>query len=95
VIQRQRLALVEDRQVVMSVAGHADHIGHMIMFQVLPGEQRTDATTDGSTYLASVFNNAAINNARQCIFHHLEDASLIPSELPEPRSVEVSTDHPE
>jgi hypothetical protein len=67
----------------------------MIMFQVLPGEQRTDATTDGSTYLASVFNNAAINNARQCIFHHPEDTSLIPSKLPEPRSAEVSTDHPE
>jgi hypothetical protein len=67
----------------------------MIMFRVLPGEQRTDATADGSTYLAGVFNDAAINNARQCIFHHPDDASLIPSELPEPSSAEVSTDHPE
>jgi hypothetical protein len=67
----------------------------MIMFQVLPGEQRTDVTADGSTYLAGVFNDAAINNARQCVFHHPEDASLIPSELPELRSAEVSTDHPE
>ena len=27
-IQRQRLALVEDGQVVMGMAGHADHVGH-------------------------------------------------------------------
>jgi hypothetical protein len=56
---------------------------------------QTDSTPQGSTYLAELFNDATIYNARECIFHHLGDASLIPAELPEPRAVELSTDHPD
>jgi hypothetical protein len=52
-------------------------------------------TADGSTHLAGVFNGATINNARERIFYHPDDASMIPSELPAPRAVELSTHHPE
>jgi Protein of unknown function (DUF4238) len=65
----------------------------LMMFQILAGEKQIDTTAEGSTHLASVFNEATINNARERIFYHPDDASMIPSELPAPRAVELSTDH--
>ncbi|MCV7401285.1 DUF4238 domain-containing protein [Mycobacterium fragae] len=67
----------------------------LTMFQIMAGEKQIDTTADGSTYLAGVFNDATINNTRERIFYHPDDVSMIPSELPVPRAVEISTDHPE
>jgi hypothetical protein len=71
------------------------HTTGLMMFQILASEKQTDTTAEGSTYLAGVFNDATINNARERIFYHPDDASMIPSELPAPRAIELSTDHPE
>jgi hypothetical protein len=72
----------------------------LMMFQHLTGEPHYvvsghfDATAEGSTHLAEQFNAATIRNARECIFHHPDDASLVPAELPEPRYDELSTSDP-
>lgn len=37
---------------------------------------RTDATLDGSTYLARIFNETTIDSARDFLFHHPDDGNL-------------------
>lgn len=72
----------------------------LMMFQHLTGEPHDvvsghfDTIAEGSTYLAEQFNAATIRNARECIFHHPDDASLVPAELPEQRYDELSTSDP-
>lgn len=53
----------------------------------------TDATMRGSVYLANLFNEATIGNARESILHHPDDESLIPADLPAPRDKELDTSH--
>ena len=54
---------------------------------------QTDVTMQGSAYLADLFNEATISNARESIFHHPDDESLIPAELPARRDKELDTSH--
>jgi Protein of unknown function (DUF4238) len=53
-----------------------------------------DSVAAGSTASANDFNEATIRNARESIYHHPEDAALVPQQLEEPRAREVVTEHP-
>lgn len=53
-----------------------------------------DSVAAGSTALADDFNNAAISNARESIYHHPDDSALVPKRLDEPRAQEELTDYP-
>lgn len=53
-------------------------------------EGKFDLTRPGTTTLARFFNEQAIWNASEAIYHHPEDTALIPSELPPPRPVTSS-----
>lgn len=50
---------------------------------------RTDAILDGSTYLAKIFNETTIESARDFLFHHPDDAYLVPEQLPAPRQMQL------
>jgi hypothetical protein len=50
---------------------------------------RTDAFLDGSTYLAKIFNETTIDSARDFLFHHPDDAHLVPEQLPPPRPMQL------
>jgi hypothetical protein len=50
---------------------------------------RTDAILDGSTYLAKIFNETTIDSARDFLFHHPDDAHLVPEQLPPPRPMQL------
>jgi hypothetical protein len=52
---------------------------------------RTDTILDGSTYLARLFNETAIDNAREAIFHHPDDGYLVPAQLRSPRARQLET----
>ncbi|CPR13156.1 hypothetical protein BN971_04463 [Mycobacterium bohemicum DSM 44277] len=52
---------------------------------------RADGILDGSTYLAKLFNETAIDNARESIFHHPDDGNLVPADLPSPRGRQLET----
>lgn len=58
---------------------------------------RTDAILGGSTYLAKIFNETAIDNAREFLFHHPDDGNLVPEQLPllRPPQLEWSPGPPE
>ena len=53
-----------------------------------------DSVAAGSTAAANDLNNATIQNARNSIYHHPEDAALVPQHLEEPQAQEVLTDDP-
>lgn len=44
-----------------------------------------------SAHYARMFNDASVRNARRHVLHHPDDASIVPSKLPEPTGVEVDT----
>jgi hypothetical protein len=46
----------------------------------------------GSTEWAQLFNGHTIANARNWLFHHPEDADLVPKDLPGPRDQEVESE---
>jgi hypothetical protein len=50
-----------------------------------------DAVLDPSTMWARVLRGTTISNARQFIYHHPDDASLVPEQLPEPTTTEIIT----
>jgi hypothetical protein len=52
---------------------------------------RADGILDGSTYLAKLFNETAVDNARESIFHHPDDGNLVPADLPSPRGRQLET----
>lgn len=51
-----------------------------------------DHERPGSAKLAQQFNNRTIANARNWLFHHPEDADLVPEDLPDPRDREVESE---
>ncbi|MGO4592131.1 DUF4238 domain-containing protein [Paenarthrobacter sp. 2TAF44] len=53
---------------------------------------RHDYEQTGSTKWAQLFNRHTTANARNWIFHHPEDADLIPKDLPGPRDREVESE---
>ncbi|MFN6552275.1 DUF4238 domain-containing protein [Mycolicibacterium septicum] len=50
---------------------------------------RADAVLDGSAYLAKLFNQTAIDGAREFIFHHPDDGDLVPDRLPPPLTTQL------
>lgn len=48
---------------------------------------RLDHVTTGTVRLQEMFNNVAVSSASQWIYHHPEDISVVPSDLPEPTPV--------
>lgn len=53
---------------------------------------RHDHEEPGSTKWAHLFNGHTIANARNWLFHHPDDAHLVPDELPGPRDREVDSE---
>ncbi|WP_104044047.1 DUF4238 domain-containing protein [Arthrobacter sp. ZGTC412] len=53
---------------------------------------RYDHEQAGSTKMAQLFNSHTIANARNWLFHHPDDADLVPDELPGPRNREVESE---
>jgi hypothetical protein len=52
---------------------------------------RFDRSIEGTTNLATMFNQASITNARQAVYHHPDDHHLVPADLHEPREFEIMT----
>lgn len=52
---------------------------------------RYDHEQVGSTKMAQLFNSHTMANARNWVFHHPDDADLVPDELPAPRDREVDS----
>lgn len=53
---------------------------------------RHDHEQTGSTKWAYLFNSHTIANARNWVFHHPDDAKLVPDDLPGPRVREVESE---
>lgn len=61
-----------------------------LMDEILNGKH--DHEIAGSTKMAGLFNSHTISNARNWVFHHPNDADLLPDDLPTPRIREVDSE---
>jgi hypothetical protein len=61
-----------------------------LLQEILNGGE--DQTLNASTKIARFFNATTIKNARNWVFHHPDDAALVPDELPGPRDREVESE---
>jgi len=77
------------RRVGLLLASPLPLIPHASVDEVSSG--RFDRLQQPSAAYASMFNRAAVWNAREWIFHHPDDADLVPTELPEPNLAEIDT----
>lgn len=75
------------RKIGLLLGNPEEFFGNVDAEEVATG--RFDITQAPSTAMANLFNDAAIDNARQWIFHHPEDAHLVPDDLPHPRDKEI------
>ena len=54
-----------------------------------------DSKAEPSTRYAAMFNEVTINNARKWLFHHPDDADLVPTQLHDPIDVEIESTVPD
>lgn len=54
-----------------------------------------DSTANPSTIYASMFNDATVRNAREWLFHHPDDADLVPADLHDPVREEIQSTMPD
>lgn len=75
------------RKVGLLMANPDELIGHVSAQEVATGA--LDIQQDASTAMARLFNDSTIGNARRWIFHHPDDAHVVPKVLPDPTTDEV------
>ncbi|WP_052207107.1 DUF4238 domain-containing protein [Sinomonas humi] len=75
------------RSIGLMLANPEPMFGEVTAGDVATG--RFDITQPPSSRAARTFNWATLNNAREWIFHHPDDAALVPQDLPEPTSEEI------
>jgi hypothetical protein len=54
-----------------------------------------DSKAEPSTRYAAMFNDATIHNAREWVFHHPDDAELVPEKLHDPVREEIQSALPD
>lgn len=75
------------RKIGLLLGNPEEFFGHVDAEDVATG--RFDSSPAPSTAVSKLFNAATIDNARQWIFHHPNDAYLVPQDLPHPRDKEI------